>query len=181
MSFAYARDGMPYGFGWMSTNEMRRAIMKYLKHFAICESYTELQTHREDSFRVLFVRNHFICIIRCSDGLYYFDSLGPNHLRTILSYDPPHKNDIAYQQIDSATCGAFVCLIAAIYSTFENGKCTIAELQSKVDNLLCPDVIVNEFNIIVFVASQGIGEEFTSANRYLMTKRVVSFCSTLPQ
>lgn len=179
MSFTYAKNGLPYGFGWMSTLEMENGLKKYLKRFAICESFTDLQDHSTVPFRVLFMRNHYICIIRCSDCLYYFDSLGPVHLQNLIGFDPPEKNTIAYQQSDSATCGAFVCFVAAVYSAFDNGKCNSSQITSRLNYFLTPDVIENEFNIVVFVASQGIGEEFATNNRYQTTKRIVTLCASL--
>jgi hypothetical protein len=179
MSIAYADNGLPYGFGWMSTKEMKKAIAKYLKHFAICESYTELQAANVEPFRILFLRKHFICLIRCLNGIYYFDSLGPVHLQSFLGFSPPNHNEIPYQQRDTATCGAFVCLMAAIYSTFAPGECTISNLQKKINHFMSHDVVVNEFNILVFTATQGIGEEFDQDDRYEKTKHIVTLCENL--
>ena len=174
MSFVYARDGSPYGFGWMSVNEMSSALSKYLKSFAICESFTEMQFAHNEGFRVMFSRHHYVCVIRCSDGLYYFDSLGPDHLRSFLGYSPPTSNDKVYQKSDTSTCGLFCCLVAALYSTFLPMGTTASQLQGKIDYYLSKDTDVNEFNIVLFAATQQIGEEFDpNSSRYPWTKRFV--------
>jgi hypothetical protein len=180
MSFVYTRDGTPYGFGWMSVNEMRSALSKYLRAFAICETFTELQSAHEMPFRVFFARQHFFCIIRCSDGLYYFDSLGPTHLRTLLGYSPPTSNETIYQKPNTSTCGLFCCLVAAIYSTLLPLGCTTSQLQKQIDYYLTSDVDVNEFNIVLFAATEQIGEEFdTTCSRYPWTQRLMALTMKL--
>lgn len=178
MSFHYASDGAAYGFGWMSIDELIRALGKYLKSYVICETYTELQSARSVPFRVLFLRNHYIAIISCSDGLLYFDSLGADHLQRLIGFEPPHCNYLAYQAAEATTCGAYVSFVGALYSTFKRG-CTVNTLLNKIDYYLCPDPVINEFNMNIFLASQAIGEEFMNDERYVRTTRFVNLCNSL--
>lgn len=180
MSLTYSVDGLPYGFGWMSAKEVETSLRKFVKDSAVCLSFTELREQHDKQLRVLFIRNHFIAIINCDDGTFYFDSLGPSHLGTLLGFLPPNLNEVAYQSNQSASCGIFVSFIAAVFATLCKARqCTINKLKRKIETLLSPDTTVNEFNMLVFAATQRIGEEFTQNIKYTFTSRMVTFCDTL--
>lgn len=174
-------DGLPHGTGWMSTMEVEKAVQRYVPSSVLCTSFTELMQAKEAKkmFCILFMRKHFIAVIECADGTYYFDSLGKFHLQTLITFSPPLSNIVAYQSQQSASCGVFVTLVASIYASLSTrNRPSSTSLQYTIDHLLTVDPVVNEFNVNLFAMAQHVGEEFEN-KKYIFTKRMVDFLAKM--
>lgn len=172
--FQHSDDGVPYGFGNLSTTEIMSCAKKI---DASCQIAFNINTAiLSNSPCVLYLDKHYYLTLPCYDGYFIYDSLGPLHAMSYLgSVAVGHTNNITYQDSNSDTCGLFVLHALKCYSLVD--KKSSDNVLLKINQYLGKDVVANEFNITVFGVCYRIGEEFNSKHYdYGKTRAMIMLC-----
>lgn len=163
--------GAPFGFGSLSTEEVRRALRQLTPKTALTQNVKHAFDASEPM--ILLVRAHYLLFY---DNIYkqrmIFDSFGSVHASYLLGRDVSMIcNKDAYQNTSSDTCGLF-CILAFHVFVKYNVKSTSLFYKHLHSYIIPLDFVHNEFVITVYAVNNYIGEEFDSFEANTVYSRV---------